>query len=558
MDTATQIAQTVQDTAWSLVAAQMRRTPVDTVHITLPADMQAMPDTRNPILARLTGGAPLSLVELEGIFRRLGRDPRIARVVLHMRDLNLGLADLQTLRSMIGRLRGHGKQVITFAPGYDLRTYFVASAADTIALLHGGSLVTLGLFSEQVYLKDGLAAVGVTVESVAISPYKSAADRFTRAEPSEEVAAQTNWLLDSTYSTIVAGIASGRGQPEGWARALIDGAPHNSDDALAQRYVDMLASDETLDRYIGAEESLTWERAARVIPPILPRVGRDYIAVIAAEGMIVDGESESPPVDVPLPFVGGARIGDETVVQQVRRAMADPHARALVLYVDSGGGSATASEAMAAALEAFAATRPLVVAMGNVAASGGYYIATPAHWIVAQAGTITGSIGVIMARFLTEGLLRKLRFNPVGYMRGENAGILSASVPLSDDQRALLDKGIRHTYAQFTGRVARSRRMSREAVDGIGGGRVWTGQQALEHGLVDQLGGLHEALYAARRLAKLPEDTPGRLVPAKNRHLTAQMAAASNPAAGLRYITRGIDAMHGRTQMLMPVEWRWR
>ena len=210
--------------------------------------------------------------------------------------------------------------------------------------------------------------------------------------------------------------------------------------------------------------------------------GGKYLAVLYAGGMIVDGESATPPSDVPVPvpFVGGERLGDITLNQQVRNLMKDPQCGALVLYIDSGGGSATASESMASALGEFAKSRPLVVCMGGVAASGGYYIATPAHWIVAQPGTITGSIGVIMGKLINSELLRKLRSNAVSYLRGDNADLVAGESPFSDTQREMIRDSIEHIYQQFLERVADGREMTAAEVDGIGGGRVWTG--AAGHG----------------------------------------------------------------------------
>ena len=208
-------------------------------------------------------------------------------------------------------------------------------------------------------------------------------------------------------------------------KRMIDGAIHLSEDALEQGYVDGIMNEEALVTYLGVNKLTMWEEAnQQLYLPVRDFSGR-YVAVLYAGGMIVDGESATPPSDVPvpIPFVGGERMGDITVNQQLRNLMRDPACGALVLYIDSGGGSASASESMASALSEFAKSRPLVVYMGGVAASGGYYIATPAHWIVAQAGAITGSIGVIMGKLVNSEMLKKLRFNPVSYLRGDNADL---------------------------------------------------------------------------------------------------------------------------------------
>ena len=193
--------------------------------------------------------------------------------------------------------------------------------------------------------------------------------------------------------------------------------------------------------------------------------------------------------------------------------------------------------------------------MGGVAASGGYYIATPAHWIVAQAGSITGSIGVLMGKLVNSEMLRKLRFNAVSYLRGDNADLVAGGRPFSDAQRDLIRGSIERTYAQFIERVAESRGQTGEAIDAIGGGRVWTGEQALERGLVDELGNLETAIAKARELAKLPRGAPAVLAREKGKPIGVQVAER-DPAAMLGYAREGIERLCRGTQCIMPFEWR--
>ena len=299
-------------------------------------------------------------------------------------------------------------------------------------------------------------------------------------------------------------------------------------------------NEEQLLEYLGVSKITLWEEAnGQIYLPERDFSGK-YVGVIYAGGAIIDGESSTPPSDmpIPLPFVGSERLGDITLNQQVRNLMRDPQCGALVLYIDSGGGSATASESMASALSEFAKTRPLVVYMGGVAASGGYYIATPAHWIVAQAGTVTGSIGVLMGKMVNNEMLKKLRFNAFTYLRGENADWIAGDKEFSDAQREMIRGSIEHIYEQFIGRVAESRGKSRDEIDAIGGGRVWTGAQALEHGLVDELGSLRRALDKACELANLPETSPAILVRDKGKPIGVQVAE-QNPAAMAGYVLEG-------------------
>ena len=194
--------------------------------------------------------------------------------------------------------------------------------------------------------------------------------------------------------------------------------------------------------------------------------------------------------------------------------------------------------------------------MNSVAASGGYYIATAGQWIVAQPGTITGSIGVISAKAITNELFDKLRVNRVEFTRGENASYYSDATPFTEQQRGQMLGSIQHIYQQFIGRVAASRHMDKSAVDAIGGGRVWTGAQAKENGLVDELGDIWVALKKARELADLPEDTPLVMVTGKHKPLPAQLAEEAKPAASLAYLQSGVRVFNGAPMMLMPMEWK--
>ena len=530
---------------------------LDYVLLRLPNSFAPMPRVRNFVQKQLLGAAPMSLLECTNALDRIADDPRTLGVVLHLRGINASYADLQTLRDAILRLREKGKRAIAYAPGYRMTGYFVASACDEILLTPGGMLDASGIMAQQVYLKDGLASVGLQMDSVAISPYKSAVDQFARSEPSDENRAQTNWLLDSLFDSVVDGIAATRKMKPKAVRKMIDRALHTDSQALDADLIDGVMTEEALMSHLGASKITPWEEADTQLYLPAPDLGGKHVALLYAGGMIVDGDSQNPPGDlpIPLPFVGNERLGDATLNQQVRHLIRDEDCGALVLYVDSGGGSATASESMASALAEFAKTRPLVVCMGGVAASGGYYIATTAHWIVAQPGTITGSIGVIMGKLVNNEMLKKLRFNAVSYLRGDNADWITGQKPFNDEQRDMVRGSIEHLYAQFLTRVADSRDKSTDDIDAIGGGRVWTGAQALEHGLIDQLGGLEDAVRKARELAKLPDDAPLNFVRGKGKPIGAQLAE-QNPAAMAKYIADGVDMLGSRAQLLMPFEWR--
>lgn len=550
--------QLIQQLSVNLLNIQRQRyKAIDYVMIQMPSSFPIVPEERNIIQRQVLGEPAMSLLEFEQNLERISKDPRPLGVILYMRGVAMSVADLQTVRDAILRLRDAGKRAIAYSARYSTADYYLASACDEILMLPGGVLETTGMLSQQVFLKGGLEAVGLEFDSVAISPYKGAADTFTRTEPSDEGREQTNWLLDSTFNMILEGIASTRKLKADSVKTMIDTSPHVSDSALDKGYIDGIMNEERLVEYLGITKITPWEEAdAQIFLPVYD-MSQKYVAVIYGGGMIVDGESAHPPADapVPIPFAGGERLGDITLNQQVRNLMKDPQCAALVLYIDSGGGSASASESMASALDEFAKSRPLVVYMGGVAASGGYYIATPAHWIIAQAGTITGSIGVIMGKLINSEMLKKLKLNPVSYLRGDNADIISSEEPFSEAQREKIREGIEHVYDQFLARVARSRGKTKEEVDAVGGGRVWTGEQALENGLIDEIGNLRTAIKKARQMAKLPDTAPARLIREKGKPVGAQLAD-KNPAAMAKYMVENIEHLTTRTQFIMPFDWR--
>ena len=526
------------------------------VLFTLPANMPALPEQRSWVRRKVQGDPPLSLAELAQAFKMIAEDDRAQGAVLHMRGTQMPQADLQTLRNTITWLREKGKRVICYAQSYDTNGYYVASAADTILLQPGGDLMTTGMRINAVFLKDSLEALGVEIEAVAISPYKSAMDQFTQSDITPESKDQFDWLLDSFYERIVQSIADGRAISTEDARWLIDKAPHTDQEALAAGYVDALVNEEGLAAYleIKPDQLVTWDTGEKRLYLPVRDPSEKHVALLQITGMIVPGESQNPPGDLPVPLFGDGRSGDLTVVQQVRQLMEQDDIGAVILFIDSPGGSATASEAMASALDELAKKLPVVAFMNNVAASGGYYVATPAQWIVAQPGTITGSIGVINGKPTTQGMFEKLRANRVELMRGANASYGSDVQPLTPEQEDQMRKSILSIYDLFTRRVAESRNMTQEQVDAIGGGRVWTGEQALENGLVDQLGDLRAALEKARELASLPDQAPLLIMHGGNKDALAPRVAESvDPAASLRYVYENMQLVfNGRAQVLMP------
>lgn len=248
---------------WLALRNRLRRRHknLDYILLTLPASMPALPEGRGWLRQRVQGAPPLSLWELDRIFQRIAADPRPRGVILKLSGLALPLADLQTLRGSIARLRASGKRVICFAQSYDMAQYTVASAADAILLQPGGELMTIGLRQEAIFLKDALGMVGVELDVVAITPYKSAYDQFARDTISPEGRAQLEWLLDLRYGMILNSIAEGRGWTPERAQALIDTSPHTAEAAQAAGYVDAIVNEEGFAAYLNSKHLLVWKDA---------------------------------------------------------------------------------------------------------------------------------------------------------------------------------------------------------------------------------------------------------------------------------------------------------
>jgi len=459
---------------------------------------------------RFMASNTLSLEELAERFARIAAHKNIRGVVLHLRELALPEAHLETLQEMLDSLRQSGKEVVVWSTSYKRVSYRVALHADKVLLQEGGNIGVLGLASTHTYLGDSLAWLGLKMDAVQISPYKSAADRLVRTDMSEEVREMHNWLLDSYYASLKCDIARGRSISHEKAEEVVNSSPYTAHRALDCGLVDGVLSEEDLPQYLAKDgqvaEIIPWSKAEKVLS-LLPPARRDAsIGVIRVTGSIVDGSSQKPPFKPPfsIPFLFNERAGDITVVAQARAALADRRVKGVLLYVDSGGGSATASEAMYQALARLAAKKPVVALMGSVAASGGYYVAAAAEWVVASPGTLTGSIGVLTGKLVDGPLLKKLLANRMVLQRGESASLHSSDKPYSERERQIEWESISSIYELFLRRVAKARRITTAEIDAVGGGRVWTGEQAYAHGLVDELGGLKAALAKVRELAKLP------------------------------------------------------
>ena len=515
---------------WWLISSVRRSIgrPPDYVEFILEDNLPALPDPPRPLWQRLTGKPRLSVKELGERFDIISKDARIKGAVLHLRPTGMPAATIQDLRELVGKLRKSGKRVVAWATNYDTGTYYLACACDEILLMPTGGVRALGFAGTGVFLAEGLKRFGLGADFVQISPYKSAADPLTKSRMSAEYREQLSWLLESQHKELTTAVAESRQRD---AKELIDNSPYGDDTAVKSGAVDAIVAEEELPRRLGGSIG-TWERASRKMRPPAPTLRRGrYVALMRIEGTIIDGRSArlpfKPPVEVPL--VGDDRAGDLTVVQVARQVAADKRAAALMLYVNSRGGSSTASEAMRQALAVVVQRKPVVVVMGPIAGSGGYWVSTPGTWIVARPGTLTGSIGVLSGKLVTGAAWQKLLFNRETIAFGDHVLLENDENPFSEEERAIVRADIERIYQAFLNLVASARKMAIEDVDKIAQGKVWTGRQALGHRLIDELGGLDAGLAKARALAGLGEKAPMREVRGPKRLVPplTQPAAAS-------------------------------
>jgi protease-4 len=458
---------------------------------------------------------------LEGL-RRARRDDRVRALVVKVGGSRIGLARVQELREAIGAFRETGKLTVAWSESFGEFTggnvpYYLATAFDRIYLQPSGALGLTGVSVEQIFLHDALAKLGVGFESGKRYEYKSAADNLTErgfTGPAREAAER---LAVSIAEQITAAIAERRGKTAEQARALLDRGPFLAEDALAEGLVDVLGyRDEVyadVRKEAGADATLQYvgryQRAHALTQRArkLPNPREHFVAVIHASGPIRQGRSGRGPL-------GGNSIGSDTVAAALRSATTDDRVRAVLLRVNSPGGSAVASDTIwREVVRTRAAGKPVVVSMGDVAASGGYYIAMAADIIVAQPGTLTGSIGVIMGKPVFQEAFARVGITTDSVSVGRGANMFAPAHPFSEDDWQRINAWLDAIYRDFTSKVASGRRMTAEQVHEIARGRVWTGADAAQNGLVDELGGMAAAAEIARRRAGLPARAPLRTYP---------------------------------------------
>ncbi len=431
-------------------------------------------------------------------------DADVSGVLVRINGDRYGLAQLQEMADAILDFRESGRIVLCYLSHCATGDYIVAATTDGILSHPTADLRVIGIRTERTFYKAGLDILGIRADLEHIGEYKSAAEPYTRYQMSEAHREVQNIILDDLYEQIVSAIAAGRGWTHEAVRNRVDAGPYTAQQALTAALVDRLVYEDELQ---GVVTELT-DTKTDLVPLSAYAKGalyaRDWhvpqpkVAIVRAEGLMLTGDSFVEP------FLGTRIMGADTLSRIVKAVKEDATIKAVVLRIDSGGGLVVAADKIWRELIQLKQVKPLVVSMGNVAASGGYYIASPAHTIVAEPGTITGSIGVVGGKYSFKGFYQRFGMRKEILKRGEHADFYSDYGDYPPDEKAIVQKQLQEIYDDFVEKVAFGREnLTVEEVERLARGRIWSGRQAQENGLVDELGGLDHALAIAQQQAGL-------------------------------------------------------
>jgi protease IV len=466
-------------------------------------------------LRRFFGGPQQSLSNLVLQFKKAKVDKRIKAIVLDVNMSGAGWGKSEEIREAIADFRSSGKPVYAYMEFGLNKEYYIASACDKIYLPPPGELFINGLAADVLFFRGSLDKLGIYPDMVQVGKYKTAVETFTRKDMSDANREFMNALLDDLFSRYVETIAKARGKSPEDVRTIIDDAPYSSERAKEVGLIDGVAYHDELEKELKSKlgykdsEELRLVRGSdykEVEPESLGLDKGEKIAVIYASGDINSGKSQNSPS-------GDQSIGSDTLAKAIKDAGDDKSIKAIVIRVDSPGGSGLASDIIWHAVEAAKAKKPVVVSMSDVAASGGYYISAGANKIIAEPSTITGSIGVFAGKPVIKGFYDWLGISNEYVLRGKQAGMFRESEKFTPEERTKFEELVKRTYYDdFVPKVAKGRNKTPEYVDSVAQGRVWTGAQGKERGLVDEFGGLDRAVEVAKELAKIPKDKGVRRV----------------------------------------------
>jgi protease IV len=434
-------------------------------------------------------------------------DSRIKSVILKPTGAGALWGKVQEVRDAITDFRLSGKPIVAYLEYGGEQEFYLATACEKVFLMPSATLDLTGVASYELFMRGMLDKIGAYPDGLHIGEYKTALNTFTEHTYTPAHREMAESLNTDLYNQLVRGIADGRHKSEAEVRSLIDHGPFLPEDALRAGLIDDLAYEDELDDKVKLGSPRPNYVDMNDYRQTLSSAGRggQKIAVIYATGVIASGKST-------YDTTGSQVTGSETIVEYLRKARADASTKAIILRIDSPGGSAIASDIIWREVLLTKNQKPVIASMSDVAASGGYYIAMPAHVIVAEPSTLTGSIGVVLTKFVIDGTLKKLGLNMEGVSKGKYADLYSPVRAFTPEEKQRMAENMQATYDTFVEKAAQGRNTTPEKIDAVGQGRVWTGLQAKQLGLVDELGGLDRAVAIAKQRAKIAADADVELV----------------------------------------------
>ena len=546
-------SNTTTDEKKPKTAEKPRKQPkISVAEITLSGALSEGPSQ----LGLLGGAETKSLMSFLTRLHKAAEDNKVRSVLLNIQSAGLGRGQLHEVREAISKVRDSGKMVYAQMESGSTGEYLIACACDKIMMPESGTLMIPGIRAEVTFYKNLLSKLDVEADMMQVGDFKGAAEPMTRTQMSDAFHKQLESVLADYYDQMIETIGTDRSLMESDVKKFIDQAVFTAESAKTAGLIDIVAYEEAWEQELlaGSKDhqlAILEDYGKKKVDTDFSGMGgfikmmelfsgggkskkrskaAEKIAIVYAVGAINSGSSSSDPL------MGGKTMGSDTIIQALAEADEDKNVAAIVLRVDSPGGSALASDLIWNKIETI--EKPIIASMGNVAASGGYYISMGCDKIFAEPGTLTGSIGVVGGKIVTGGLMRKAGVTTDVISFGKNSNLFSTSEPFSPEGRKMMQGYMEETYEQFTTKAAAGREMELDELKTLAGGRVWTGRQAVDNGLVDELGSLSDAIASAQKLADLePNDDPELMILPEQKTFFEEMfggASATSPltAAG--------------------------
>lgn len=470
--------------------------------ITLDLDQPYSETRSDDLLAELSEMPTMSFYDLVKALNVAALDKRVKAVVAHINNTELGLAQIQNLRQVIANFRSTGKKAYLYSTGMGsfgggTDEYYLASAFDEIWMQPNTEVGITGLNIAVPFLEETLDKLGIKAEFYARHEYKNAMASLMNKTFTPQYREEMEQMGQSIFGQMVADISDSRGIDAAHLKELINQAPLNAETALKEKLIDRVAYKPDLLALVLDQNKAEMVDMADYEANITENNSKyPALALLVVDGVIESGESFSNPLK------GEMTVGAETVIRQLDEIAKNKNVKALIVRINSPGGSYTASNEIWNAINRLKEDKkiPVIVSMGDYAASGGYFIALAGDKIIAEPSTITGSIGVLGGKMVLSGLWKKLNVNWEEIKFGQNAGILSANHPFSPSELKVFNKSLDNVYKDFTAKTAEARKIEPQKLDKLARGRVWTGAEAVKNGLIDQLGGLDDAIAKAKEM----------------------------------------------------------